>query len=140
MTRPPLRAGLLSLFASSRITGAWPMKPSIDSVRLAVFAVLAVASASALAQRPQPTPIGDGAWDIETEAGTVHVTVLTKEVESPWSLVFLPDGDMLFTERSGQLRVIRDGELDPAPIEGLPAVITVSIGGLMGLALHPDFE
>jgi glucose/arabinose dehydrogenase len=117
------------------------MKPSINPIRLAVIAVIAVgASASALAQRPQPTPLGDGPWDIETEAGTVHVTVLTNEVESPWSLVFLPDGDMLLTERSGQLRVIRDGKLDPAPVEGLPAVITASIGGLMGMALHPDFE
>ncbi|MFS8608839.1 MAG: PQQ-dependent sugar dehydrogenase, partial [Gammaproteobacteria bacterium] len=64
----------------------------------------------------------------------------TRDLQSPWSLVFLPDGDMLLTERVGRLRVIRDGKLDPSPIEGLPALVNVSIGGLMGLALHPDFE
>jgi aldose sugar dehydrogenase len=118
-----------------------PMKPSLASIRLAVTAVFAIAaSASAVAQFPQATPLGEGPWDIDTEAGTVHVSVLTREVESPWSLVFLPDGDVLLTERPGRLRVIRDGELDPKPVEGLPELINVSIGGLMGLALHPDFE
>ena len=117
------------------------MKPSLTATRLAAIAVLTIgASASAVAQRPQPTPLGEGPWDIETETGTVHISVLTSDVESPWSLVFLPDGDMLLTERSGQLRVIRDGKLDPTPIEGLPEIITASIGGLQGMALHPDFE
>ncbi|HEX6994949.1 MAG TPA: PQQ-dependent sugar dehydrogenase [Gammaproteobacteria bacterium] len=117
------------------------MMPSVSSIRLAAAAVLMIgASASAVAQRAQPTPIGEGPWDIATETGTVHVTVLTRELQSPWSLVFLPDGDMLLTERVGRLRVIRDGKLDPNPIEGLPALVNASIGGLMGLALHPDFE
>jgi len=80
-----------------------------------------------------------GPWDIETEHGTVHVTALTRDLQSPWSLVFLPDGNMLLTERPGRLRVIRDGTLDPAPIEGLPTINASSIGGLMGLALHPQF-
>jgi glucose/arabinose dehydrogenase len=70
----------------------------------------------------------------------VHVTVLTRDVQSPWSLVFLPDGDLLLTERPGRLRVIRDGVLDPNPVAGLPEIDNTSIGGLMGLALHPDFE
>ncbi|HEX7080420.1 MAG TPA: PQQ-dependent sugar dehydrogenase [Gammaproteobacteria bacterium] len=117
------------------------MKPVLTASRLAAVAVLTIgASASAVAQRPQPTPLGEGPWDLETEAGTVHVSVLTRDLESPWSLALLPNGDMLLTERPGRLRVIRDGKLDPTPIEGLPALINVSIGGLMGLALHPDFE
>jgi len=117
------------------------MMPSVHSLRIAAVAALLIgASATAVAQRPQPTPLGEGPWDIETETGTVHVTVLTRDLQSPWSLVFLPDGDMLLTERVGRLRVIRDGKLDPNPIEGLPALVNASIGGLMGLALHPDFE
>ena len=117
------------------------MMPSVSPIRLAAVAALMIgASATAVAQPAQPTPIGEGPWDIETEMGTVHVTVLTRDLQSPWSLVFLPDGDMLLTERVGRLRVIRDGKLDPSPIEGLPALVNVSIGGLMGLALHPDFE
>jgi glucose/arabinose dehydrogenase len=90
--------------------------------------------------RGAPAAIADGPWDVDTETGSVHVTVLTKDLQSPWSLVFLPDGDLLLTERPGRLRVIRDGKLDPTPIAGLPAIDSGSIGGLMGLALHPDFE
>jgi aldose sugar dehydrogenase len=117
------------------------MKPFATSIRLTALAVLTIgASASAVAQRGQPEPLGGGPWDVETEAGSVHVTVLTSDLQSPWSLVFLPDGDMLVTERPGRLRVIRDGQLDPEPIEGLPEIIGASIGGLMGMALHPDFE
>ena len=89
--------------------------------------------------RGAPPPMGDGPWDIVTQAASVHVSVLTRDVQSPWSLVFLPDGDLLLTERPGRLRVIRDGVLDPTPIAGLPAIDASSIGGLMGLALHPDF-
>lgn len=89
--------------------------------------------------RGGPTGIAEGPWDVETETGTVHVEVLSRDLESPWSLVFLPDGDMLLTERPGRLRVIRDGALDPTPIEGLPDIVNASIGGLQGMALHPDF-
>ena len=90
--------------------------------------------------RGAPAGIGEGPWDVDTQTGPVHVSVLTRDLQSPWSIVFLPEGDMLLTERIGQLRVIRDGALDPTPIAGLPAINNTSIGGLMGLALHPDFE
>lgn len=118
------------------------MKPLYIQVRLAATAVLAIGlcvPAQSQPGRAAPT-LGEGPWDLETEAGAVHVSVLTRELESPWSLVFLPDGDMLLTERSGRLRVVRDGELDPAPIEGLPDMVVTGISGLFGLALHPEFE
>src|SRR5690606_15815959 len=122
------------------IKGARPMKPFLAPIRAAAAVLALAVSAAALAQLGQPTPIGEGPWEIETEAGVVRVSVLSRDVESPWSLVFLPDGDMLLTERPGRLRVIRDGQLDPKPIEGLPEIVSVSIGGLMGLALHPNFD
>jgi glucose/arabinose dehydrogenase len=81
-----------------------------------------------------------GPWDIDTEGGSVHIEVLSRDVRSPWSIAFLPDGNLLLSEREGRLRVIRDGALDPTPIEGLPEIDNGSIGGLMGLALHPNFE
>lgn len=109
--------------------------------KLAIVALAACAAATAQAQRGGgPPPLGEGPWDIQTELESVHVSVLTNEVESPWSLVFLPDGDMLLAERSGRLRIIRDGELDPEPIEGLPDMFVGGISGLMGMALHPEFE
>ena len=97
------------------------------------------------AQRGQPIgvprqPIGDGPWIIDTaEQHKVRVSVVAKGLVNPWSLVFLPDGSMLVTERPGRLRVIRDGVLDPTPIAGVPAVKAQRLSGLMDVALHPRF-
>ncbi|MBZ2167361.1 PQQ-dependent sugar dehydrogenase [Marinobacter sp. F4216] len=60
-------------------------------------------------------------------------------LSNPWSLAFLPDGSMLVTERAGRLRIIRNGELDPIPIEGTPELVASAEGGLLDLLLHPDF-
>ena len=57
----------------------------------------------------------------------------------PWCIAFLPDGDMLVTERDGGLRIIRDGELDAKPIAGVPPAYVRSQGGLFDVALHPEF-
>ena len=67
------------------------------------------------------------------------VTVL-ENLEHPWGLAWLSDGSMLITERSGRLRVVRDGILDPTPIPGVPEVFAENQGGLMDIALHPGFE
>lgn len=118
------------------------MKLQHAPIRLAALAVLAFGvTVPALAQRGRGAPptIGEGPWDLQTETGKVHVSVLTRDLESPWSLVFLPNGDMLVGERPGRLRVIRGGKLDPNPIAGLPEMFTQSISGLFGIALHPDF-
>ena len=64
----------------------------------------------------------------------------TEGLEYPWGLAFLPDGKMLVTERPGRLRLVgADGRLDPRPIGGVPAVAAVGQGGLLDVALHPDF-
>ncbi|QKK02793.1 MAG: PQQ-dependent sugar dehydrogenase [Pseudomonadota bacterium] len=61
-------------------------------------------------------------------------------LEHPWSMVFLPDGRALVTERPGRLRIIDvDGRLLDDPVEGTPAVYAASQGGLMGLMLHPEY-
>ena len=57
----------------------------------------------------------------------------------PWSLAFLPNGDMLVTERPGRLRRIHDGRLESEPIAGTPKVAARDQGGLLDIALHPDF-
>ncbi len=83
--------------------------------------------------------LGEGPWDLKTEKGNVHVTVVTKGLDHPWALAFVPGGDMLVTERPGRLRVIRNGVLDPKPLTGLPDIRAVSLGGLLDIALHPNF-
>lgn len=85
-------------------------------------------------------PLGNGPFIFDTaEQHQIRVTVLTKALEHPWSLTFLPDGSMLVTERPGRLRVVRDGKLDPRPISGVPKVLAVQLAGLMDIALHPRF-
>jgi aldose sugar dehydrogenase len=89
---------------------------------------------------PPPTPaLGEGPWDVQTADARLHVEVMTRDLERPWALAFLPDGGMLVTERPGRLRIIRDGVLDPRPIEGLPPIYATGIAGLSDIVLDPDF-
>jgi glucose/arabinose dehydrogenase len=85
-------------------------------------------------------PLGRGPFEFDTaEKQKIRVSVVTKGLSHPWSLVFLPDGSMLVTERPGRLRIIRNGVLDPTPVSGVPRVRTDGNGGLMDIALHPRF-
>ena len=72
----------------------------------------------------------------------LRLVVMTKELEQPWALAFLPDASILVTERPGRLRIIRDGRLEAKPIKGVPVVQPGGEGnlqGLMDIALHPQF-
>ena len=89
-----------------------------------------------------PSPeLGDGPFEIESavpEHRNLRVVVVAR-LEQPWSLAWLPDGDMLVTERPGRLRIIRKGILDPKPVDGVPAVRAQGLQGLMDVVLHPRF-
>lgn len=74
-----------------------------------------------------------------SEEAEFTVTEVVAGLEHPWSLAFLPDGDMLVTERPGRLRRIgRDGRVS-APITGVPAVYVEGQAGLLDVALSPGF-
>lgn len=75
----------------------------------------------------------------ETRAANYTLQTLAEGLAFPWSLAFLPDGDILVTERDGQLRRIRDGELLAEPVTGVPDSYVAGQGGLMDIRLHPDF-
>lgn len=66
--------------------------------------------------------------------------VLAEGLVNPWSIAFLPDGDILVTERPGRLRVIRGGALRDAPVAGVPAVYADNQAGLFDVLPHPDFS
>jgi glucose/arabinose dehydrogenase len=128
---------------------------------LVAFALLAGAGRMAWAQQKVPfslgipvaptgladQPLPEGPFVYHTaEQMDIRVTVLTRDLEYPYSLAFLPSGDLLVTQRTGQLRIIRNGALDPHPITGGPASRFAgksgSIGaihGYMSLVLHPKF-
>lgn len=61
-------------------------------------------------------------------------------LENPWSLAFLPNGDLLVTERPGRLRMVKGGKLEAQPIEGVPEVHAQGQGGLLDVVLHPNFS
>lgn len=79
------------------------------------------------------------AQTVESSAGPLTATVLAEGLDHPWALAFLPDGRFLVTERSGQLLVIESGVVSGA-VEGVPNVVARGQGGLLDLALAPDFE
>ena len=77
---------------------------------------------------------------IATQEHRVRIVTVASGLAHPWSLAFLPDGRMLVTERPGRLRVLaKDGSLDPKPVEGLPRIDAQGQGGLLDVAVHPDF-
>ncbi|MGE5162307.1 MAG: PQQ-dependent sugar dehydrogenase [Betaproteobacteria bacterium] len=77
---------------------------------------------------------------VATQEHRVRIVTVASGLAHPWSLAFLPDGRMLVTERPGRLRVLaKDGALDPKPVEGLPRVDAQGQGGLLDVAVHPDF-
>jgi len=77
---------------------------------------------------------------VKSEKAEFRVETIASGLENPWALAFLPDGRMLVTERPGRLRIVsKDGKLS-TPVEGLPPVAAVGQGGLLDIALAPDFS
>ena len=83
---------------------------------------------------------GTGTEDVMRSAHhDYRVVAVADGLVHPWSMAFLPGGDMLVTERPGRLRIIRDGALLPDPVPGVPEVVAISQGGLMEVTAHPEF-
>lgn len=80
-----------------------------------------------------------GPQEFASQRHRFRVVTVARGLEHPWGLAFLPDGRMLVTERPGRLRIVeRDGRLS-APLSGVPAVVGEGQGGLLDVALAPDF-
>lgn len=78
---------------------------------------------------------------IETDQHTARLRILTEGLYHPWSMTFLPDGRMLVTEREGRLRIIDENwRLLPESVDGLPDIKKEGQGGLLDVALHPDYQ
>lgn len=73
----------------------------------------------------------------ETEEYKLSVELVAEGFDSPWAMAFLPSGELLVTERSGNLYLIDDGEIDE--VQGVPDVWNKGQGGLLDLELHPDY-
>jgi len=129
---------------------------------LTLFVLFAAAAVTSLAQQNVPfdktfnipvAPTGLAGrklpklpMEFDTGEGQrIRVAAVTRALEYPFSLAFLPDGNMLVTERAGRLRIIRNGVLDPKPVGGPPSYWSGESGapgavhGYMDIALHPQF-
>jgi glucose/arabinose dehydrogenase len=96
---------------------------------------LATATAAGLAP-----PVLAQAQDVTRSAKAAYrLTTLSRDLEQPWSIAFLPEGRLLITERPGRLRVFANGRLERTPLGGVPRVYASSQGGLLDVCLHPDF-
>jgi aldose sugar dehydrogenase len=127
---------LFVLFASAAVTGVAQQNPPFDKTFNIPIAP------TGLAGRKLPKlPL-----QFDTAEGQkIRVTAVTRALEYPFSVAFLPDGNMLVTERAGRLRIIRNGALDPKPVGGPPSYWSGESGapgavhGYMDIALHPRF-
>jgi glucose/arabinose dehydrogenase len=68
-----------------------------------------------------------------------RVETVASGLEVPWAFAWLPNGDMLFTERPGRVRIIEKGKLRPEPVFTVPDVEPTGESGLMDITLHPAF-
>src|SRR5579871_6467523 len=127
--QPRLSGGLGSM--------KWGMNWAKVSVAItSLCAALAIATwPSDLNGQPQGKEKGKG----KAKQVQVKTTVVASGLWHPWSLAWLPNGDILVTERNGKLRTIRDGRLDPDPVAGVPPVHSVRLSGLMEILPHPKF-
>ena len=104
------------------------MKPNITTLACVVLLI----SKSSCAQN-ENTPY------LKTPATNSYtLELVVPDVEIPWGMVFLPNGDLLYTEKEGKLIRFQYGKKNE--ISGLPSPYVRGQGGLMGIALHPDFE
>ncbi|HKK94118.1 MAG TPA: PQQ-dependent sugar dehydrogenase [Longimicrobiales bacterium] len=74
-----------------------------------------------------------------TQLHDYRVVTVADGFEVPWSMTWLPNGDMLVTERPGRLRIVRDGRLLPGAVPGVPEVYATGQGGLLDVVAHPEF-
>jgi aldose sugar dehydrogenase len=131
---------------AASIKNGWPGTPmapfgatmSDQDIRAMVIYIreLRDRAASGALPRNSVTPLPTG--PVTSEKHTFKIEMVVDGLENPWGLGFLPDGSMLVSERPGRIRVVKDG-VAQTPLTGLPKIWVKQDGGLMDIALHPDY-
>lgn len=107
------------------------------------FTVIALLVALGVGCSQSPAGRGAGAGEVQTSPqsnASFKVEKVAGGLEVPWSIVWAPDGRMIFTERPGRVRVMEKGTLNPKPLLTLTDVESAGEAGLMSVALHPQFS
>lgn len=107
------------------------------AVRGLVILIREAGQRAAIAGANIPAPLPD--TPTSSEVQTYRLETVAEALDSPWSLAWLPDGRLIFTERPGRLRLIGPDGLVPAAISGTPAVWAKGQGGLLAVSIHPDY-
>lgn len=108
---------------------------------LAVFAVVAFVGIKLYENKLgpiTPLPRSSSTTEITGTQKPERLTTIAQGIDVPWALDILPNGDILLTERTGNLKLVSNGRV--STVAKIPDVKVYGEGGLMGLALHPDFE
>jgi glucose/arabinose dehydrogenase len=112
------------------------------SIAAALACLLALIGGSAGAQTgPASAPnadLGPGPWTFGNGPQLIRVVPVARGLVHPWSLAFLPDGDLLVAEQNGHLRLVHGGALAPAPVWTSP-LADKSSDALKSVAVHPGF-
>jgi aldose sugar dehydrogenase len=119
------------------------MKPSAFAIAAVVLLLPSAPAQSPFAfHGPKPTPAFPGQTDAPPPSKLsppVNMETITTRLNSPWSMVFLPDGNFLVTESAGTMRIVRRDGVVLTPIAGLPGIKVVAAQGLHDVLLDPDF-
>jgi glucose/arabinose dehydrogenase len=110
----------------------------------ALISILVAGCVPTEAPDPEEAGATEEGYDVfvsDTDHYRIRLVPVADGLSYPYALAFLEGGDILVTEMNGQVRLIREGVLDPDPVGVVPGVHYVGgSGGLMDIALHPDFE
>lgn len=87
---------------------------------------------------PAAAPRAPKSGAVSSEAHAFRVETVADGLREPWSIAWLPDGRMLVTEKNGTLRIVENGDAKTA-VRGIPSVNSSGQGGLLEVALHPDY-
>jgi glucose/arabinose dehydrogenase len=128
---------MLTPFRRLPVKGSLVRSP-VAFVVLTLILVVAAGSAQQGRREGEVTPLSSQPQTLGTAEQRFRVVPLTG-LTYPWALAFLPNSDVLVTERPGRLRIVHDFVLDPRPISGIPPVLVTPFQGLWDVAIHPRF-
>lgn len=112
-------------------------KPVLKNIMTAALGGLLIASTPLLMSYREATE--NPVIKKSLKESDLKVETVVTGLDMPWATAFLPDGRLLVTERTGKLRLVKDGKIDPKEITGLPKLLYKGQGGLLDVVLHPDY-
>jgi glucose/arabinose dehydrogenase len=112
----------------------------MNKIVLIIIMALSVACNKVEKHAPGTSPDLLNKTIVNSEKLNYYIDTVATGLKNAWGLTFLPNNDLLVTERDGEIRIIRDGQLLDQMVNGVPEVFANGQGGLFEIELHPDYE